>query len=270
MDYHTMGEFACLLIPCNLLLIFILTILLLKRYISGGKKKITCLIITILIIIVSITYSSFHKYYVEMEPYGGYFEYLVYGRMDSENNSTIRLDLPIPHDERIISNMAFYVILEDDSEVTHQYPYFQLPTRKPMNNATYSLIESPYGEVMHFETNVSFFIFAKFYDRDNEINPEISLSTQNGDCCYINKSSLNESDITLNIFYEHTWDIGWFLSFDEKRHYISISDEPYLVPDEINDFDEENRADNFHMDGVSLFEGWNKVNITQKQYIMWE
>ena len=266
MHIYELGRFACLVIPL-IAIIMIIAIMILVIELKNKKiqekirevKFISILIVLIVcILILSLTMYSYYKRYVEHDPYEGWYEYEVYIEYNDENKSNIEFDLPLPHDSRIYSELRFFKSYRMEIEVDTQSQYLE-----------YSFNNSDYGEVLHIVTNDTLFIYSYYDDRENAIDPSLKLSTQEGNTAYVKLSSLTPTNCSIWLWYEHTWDIGQF-NFDTYTHYLSISGEPFYVPDKIQDYHVNEVTNIYSKDGAELSFGENQLIITRDEYHMLE
>jgi hypothetical protein len=255
--------YSCLLIPGFIFLITISLIIFIilikdKEISKKGKNciKVTFVIILIVcMLILSLTLYSFYIVYIAHEPYNGWYEYNIYIEYKNENNSEIELDLPLPHDNRIYAELEFFNHFQQDRGIYTQ-----------RQDISYSFNNSEYGIILHISLNKSIYIHSYYLDEKNEINPELSLSTQQGKNAYAKLITQNQTNCNLWLWYEHTWRITFGLSFDTYTEYLSISKEPFNVPSNIPDFEVAKETDIYSKDGVKLTSGWNQLKLNFDEY----
>lgn len=258
MHIYDFGDYACLIVPLIVLIIIIVIMVFFKEIKSEDieeKKKERKLVVFIVILIVSIlilslTIYSYYQRYVVYEPYRGWYGYQVKIEYNAENKSNIEIDLPLPHDNRIYSELEFSKSYES------QY-------------LDYSINNSEYGKILHIVTNDSLDILSQYSDDNNEINPSLRLSTQDNNVAFVRLTALNFTNISMILFYKHSWPISP-VSFSEKTQYLSISKEPFYVPDKILDNQVPELTDIFSEEGAELSLEWNQLNITKDEYLMLE
>jgi len=268
MDLHSIAQASCCLIPLMALILMVLTMSFYLNLMNINKRKILTVLLAIALIFSSILLYSFHKYYIKMEPYKGHYHYNVLVIYSDNNGLIMKLDLPLPHDQSIYSNLTFYELTESDLRRENHYYWSRAKSIDHMKYTNYTITNSQYGRVLHIQTKRSLFIHSNIYDSNNTIKPDLHLSTQNGDVGHIKYSGTSDSNISVNLFYLHYWPIGYKLDdYRDKGHYLSIAAKPYVDPREVLDYGEYSSYDNFHINGLSLSNGWNTVNITEGKII---
>ena len=267
MNIHDLAFYSCLIIPLITLIIIIIFIILvgelrnkdIKEKIKEAKFITLFTVLIVCFILLSLSIYSYYIRYVAYEPYDGWYEYEVYIEYNDVNKINIEFDLPLPHDSRIYFDLKFFKSHRMANEVDNQSQYLE-----------YSFNTSDYGEVLHIITNDTIFIYSTYDDRENAIDPSLKLSTQDGNIAHVNLSSPVSINCSLWLWYEHTWSIGQGLSFDTYTHYLSISGEPFHVPDRIPDYDVNEVTDIYSKNGAELSVGENQLRITRDEYHMLE
>ena len=79
---------------------------------------------------------------------------------------------------------------------------------------SYSINNSEQGKILHISTDKSIYIYSSYYDDKNKIDPELRLSTQKGKYTYLNMITQNQTTCNFWLWYEHTWNIGQYLSLE--------------------------------------------------------
>jgi hypothetical protein len=231
------------------------------------KKYKTALIVIILICIQVSSLTIYIAYIsdIAQRPFNGEYEFQLYIEYNGENKSNIEIDLPLPHDDKIYSELEFYYFYKGESYilVTDINPQAQY--------LTYSIIDSNYGKVVHVTTNDSFFICSKYYDPDNVIAPSLKLTTENKDIAYARVSTSTPTNISLILFYDVIWPVR-SPSSESKIRYLSISKEPYDNFEEVvrTGYPNESiyhRIRNifYNMEGADLTSGWNQLEIASNE-----
>lgn len=267
MQVYILGDLCCFTVPAILAILVILIILMMaKKY----KRFRIILVVSIILcsVIFSLTMYSSYKRYVECVPYDGWYEFQVYIEDIDKNESTVKIDLPLPHDSRIYSKLKFYTSYQEMVDWEFNYHEDQYHFDFQSQYLSYSINDSVYGKVLHIETNNSLFIYSIYNDFGNTVNPDLRLSTQDKNTTYARLSNEEPVNASLIMFYVHTWPVGFGLSFHQKYQYLSISKEPFNLPNEFPDTSEYNKENIFMKDGAKLSLGWNQLMVTSDAYIV--
>jgi hypothetical protein len=266
MDLYVIAHSCCITIP-----IILLSLSAIAIYISySNNKKINSILYVLFIVcllILSLIIYSFYVYQIKNDPYNGRYSYEVYIQYNSGNGSNYVIDLPLPHDSRIYSEIEFYRSYEEKLEYCYDDENRYIFDHKTQY-LSHHIYDSINGKVLHIESNNSIFIYSHYSDSENEINPNLKLTTQKKDMANIKTSIMNDTEISLILNYEHTWGVGIFLSFDSKTQYLSISKYPFELPDDFPDTSRYNHDDVFEEEGVKLSNGWSQLKITSDEYIV--
>jgi hypothetical protein len=252
----------CLIVP---LIIIVTTITLYYWFTERKTKKVEkvktvfIIILIALVIILSYTLYVYYTYSIEYDPYKGDYSYKAYVEYVGSNDTVFSIDLPLPHDDRIYSELEFYQDVDK-----------QIAIHPGIQYLNYSIDNSTYGNILHIETNKSFFVYCTFWDENNEIDPTLSLSTQENDNAYVQLEGTPSDSCRLWLWYEHSWPLYISLSFDEYTHYLSITEEPFCVPNKITDNDVPQKTNIFAKEGANLNPGWNQLNVTFDEFHMLE
>lgn|GEM_PF-2469349 len=267
MQVYILGDLCCFTVPTILVILVILIIFMMaKKY----KRFRVILAVSIILcsVIFSLTIYSSYKRYVECVPYDGWYEFQVYIEDTGKNESTIKTDIPLPHDSRIYSKLKFYTSYQEMVDWEFNYHEGQYKFDFQSQYLSYSINNSLYGKVLHIETNNSLFIYSIYNDFGNTINPDLRLSTQDKNVTYVKLSDEEPVNVSLIMYYVHTWPVGFGLSFHQKHQYLSISEEPFNLPNEFPDTSEYNKENIFMKDGAKLSSGWNQLRVTSDAYIV--
>ena len=93
-------------------------------------------------IILSLTLYSVYIVYIAHEPYNGRYEFHIYIEYNNENNSSIELDLPLPHDSRVHSEIELYNHYQKDRGIYSQ-----------KENLSCFINNTEYGRILHISIN---------------------------------------------------------------------------------------------------------------------
>jgi hypothetical protein len=264
---YELSYYAWIIIPITIIVLLMMIYKLKLEIIN--KKKIKDIIkkkkgISIFVIIVvsflifSMTLFSYYIRYIEHKPYKGWYEYEIYIKIGRNNDSIIEFDFPLPHDERLYSELTFYKSYQKNIEVNIHSQYFE-----------YSINDTDYGKVLHISTNNSLFIYSYYEDNDNAIDPNLKLSSERNNFAYLYLDTPTSINCSFWLWFEHTWPIGQF-SFDTYTHYLSISKKPFNVPNRILDYNVNEKTNIYLEEGVDLSYGKNQLEITRDEYHMLE
>lgn len=267
MRIYILGDMCCFIVPAILLILVVLVILM----VSKEYKRVRVILVVLIIlcsVIFSLTMYSSYKRYVECVPYDGWYEFQVYIEHIDENRSVIKIELPLPHDGRIYSKLKFYTSYQEMVDWEFNYHEDQYRFDFQSQYLSYSINDSVYGKVLHVETNNSLFIYSIYTDLGNTVNPDLGLSTQDKNVTYVSLSNEEPVNVSLIMYYVHTWSVGFGLSFHQKHQYLSISEEPFNLPNEFPDTSEYNKENIFMKDGAKLSLGWNQLRVTSDAYIV--
>lgn len=267
MRIYILGDMCCFIVPAILLILVVLVILM----VSKEYKRVRVILVVLIIlcsVIFSLTMYSSYKRYVECVPYDGWYEFQVHIEHIDENRSVIKIELPLPHDGRIYSKLKFYTSYQEMVDWEFNYHEDQYRFDFQSQYLSYSINDSVYGKVLHVETNNSLFIYSIYTDLGNTVNPDLGLSTQDKNVTYVSLSNEEPVNVSLIMYYVHTWSVGFGLSFHQKYQYLSISEEPFNLPNEFPDTSEYNKENIFMKDGAKLSLGWNQLRVTSDAYIV--
>ena len=183
------------------------------------------------VLLANIAYATY-LVCVKHVPYQGYYNYeaIIY----NHNNSTIEIDIPLPHDEEIYKDLS----------VSSWRAY------------SYTIESSEYGKVLHVETNsTSISISASTsFDKNSKIDPKLSLTTQQGNSAYIRLTTNTSGNVSISLTLSHDWFIGPGIG---DGRYGSRSKVEYLTISKESDTQE----------GFPLDEGWNLAPVTHGERI---
>jgi hypothetical protein len=175
----------------------------------------------------------------EIEIYGANYDYKV--NIENSSNSTIGIDIPLPHNEVIFKNLSF--------EFYQDFPF----RSKWPSSARIEMSE--YGKVLHVETNATTIVISRRYlnpEYPNK-NPVLSLTTQQGDSTYIKLTNKTSGNVSIFLKFGHL--VALHSSKDgyrQEHEYLRIS----------------TGAGTGYVKGFPLVEGWNLVPVEHLEWIL--
>ena len=233
-------DFWCFAVPLLFLLFTILFVACVIELFQRKKYRKALNVLTTLVIIFSlqmVSIACISDNNDEDEILKEYYDYNVW--IENSGNSTIGIDIPLPHDEAIYQDLSF-VFYQD-------FPY----KSKWPSSARFEASE--YGKVLHVETNsttIDISLRHPFYDC-SKVDPALSLTTQQGNSTYIKLTNNSSGNVSIYFDFGHVIEL-----YSDKEGHRSENEFLSIMKE----------SDTGSMVGVPLDEGWNLVPVRHRDW----